>query len=51
MKRKDILFFLTSSNSYLLNDELSTKLTGRYITFEIYTNLVILTLIKMLIIY
>lgn len=43
--------FLTSSNSYLLNDELSTKLTGRYITFEIYTNLVILTLIKMLIIY
>ena len=29
--------FLTGSNSYLLSDEISTKLTGRYITFEIYT--------------
>lgn len=29
--------FLTGSNSYLLSDEISTKLTGRYINFEIYT--------------
>lgn len=29
--------FLTGSNSYLLSDEISTKLTGRYITFETYT--------------
>lgn len=29
--------FLTGSNSYLLSDEISTKLTGRYIPFEIYT--------------
>lgn len=28
--------FLTGSNSYLLSDEVSTKLTGRYITFETY---------------
>ena len=28
--------FLTGSNSYLLSDEISTKLTGRYITFETY---------------
>ena len=28
--------FLTGSNSYLLSDEISTKLTGRYLTFEIY---------------
>lgn len=29
--------FLTGSNSYLLSDEISTKLTGRYIHFETYT--------------
>ena len=28
--------FLTGSNSYLLSDEISTKLTGRYVTFETY---------------
>lgn len=28
--------FLTGSNSYLLSDEISTKLTGRYITIEIF---------------
>ena len=29
--------FVTGSNSYLLSGELSTKLTGRYIEFELYT--------------
>ena len=29
--------FLTGSNSYLLSDEISTKLTGRYLPFETYT--------------
>lgn len=29
--------FLTGSNSYLLSDEISTKLTGRYLLFEIFT--------------
>lgn len=29
--------FLTGSNSYLLSDEISTKLTGRYVTFETFT--------------
>lgn len=29
--------FLTGSNSYLLSDEITTKLTGRYLSFEIYT--------------
>lgn len=28
--------FITGSNSYLLSDEISTKLTGRYLNFEIY---------------
>ena len=28
--------FLTGSNSYLLSDEITTKLTGRYLPFEIY---------------
>ncbi len=28
--------FLTESNSYLLSDEISTKLTGRYLTFETF---------------
>ena len=29
--------FITSSNSYLLSGELSTKLTGRYVEFEVFT--------------
>lgn len=29
--------FLTGSNSYLLSDEITTKLTGRYLSFETYT--------------
>ena len=29
--------FITGSNSYLLSGELATKLTGRYIEFELYT--------------
>ncbi len=29
--------FIAGSNSYLLSGELSTKLTGRYIEFELYT--------------
>lgn len=28
--------FLTGSNSYLLSDEISTKLTGRYLNFEVF---------------
>jgi len=29
--------FLTGSNSYLLSDDISTKLTGRYLNFETYS--------------
>ena len=29
--------FITGSNSYLLSGELVTKLTGRYLEFEVYT--------------
>ncbi len=29
--------FLTGSNPYLLSDEISTKFTGRYLTFETFT--------------
>lgn len=29
--------FITGSNSYLLSGELATKLTGRYVEFELYT--------------
>ena len=29
--------FITGSNSYLLSGELSTKLTGRYVEFEMFT--------------
>ena len=29
--------FLTGSNSYLLSDEITTKLTGRYLNFETFT--------------
>lgn len=32
-----ISIFITGSNSYMLSGELVTKLTGRYIEFEIYT--------------
>ena len=28
--------FLTGSNSYLLSDEITTKLTGRYLSFEVF---------------
>lgn len=34
---EDYSIFVTGSNSYLLSGELITKLTGRYIEFEIYT--------------
>ena len=33
----DYSIFITGSNSYLLSGELATKLTGRYIEFEIFT--------------
>ena len=33
----DVSVFLTGSNSYLLSGELVTKLTGRYMEFEMYT--------------
>lgn len=33
----DFSIFITGSNSYLLSGELMTKLTGRYIEFEIFT--------------
>lgn len=33
----DYSIFVTGSNSYLLSGEIMTKLTGRYIEFEIYT--------------
>lgn len=33
----DFSIFITGSNSYLLSGELTTKLTGRYIEFEIQT--------------
>ena len=34
-EERDFFFFLTGSNSYLLSGELVTKLTGRYIEFNI----------------
>lgn len=34
---KGYSIFLTGSNSYLLSDEISTKLTGRYLNFETFT--------------
>ena len=34
---EDFSIFLTESNLYLFSGELVTKLTGRYIEFEIYT--------------
>lgn len=36
-EEENFSIFLTGSNSYLLSDEISTKLTGRYIKFEVYT--------------
>lgn len=33
----NVSIFVTGSNSYLLSGELITKLTGRYLEFEIYT--------------
>lgn len=33
----NISIFMTGSNSYLLSGELSTKLTGRYVEFEVFT--------------
>ena len=33
----NISIFITGSNSYLLSGELATKLTGRYLEFEIFT--------------
>lgn len=33
----DFSFFITGSNSYLLSGELTTKLTGRYVEFEMQT--------------
>lgn len=33
----DYSIFITGSNSYLLSGELATKLTGRYIEFELFT--------------
>lgn len=32
-----VSIFITGSNSYMLSGELVTKLTGRYVEFEIYT--------------
>lgn len=36
-EEENFSIFLTGSNSYLLSDEISTKLTGRYLSFEIFT--------------
>ena len=34
---EDYSIFITGSNSYLLSGELATKLTGRYLEFELQT--------------
>ena len=36
-EEKEYSIFITGSNSYLLSGELATKLTGRYIEFEMQT--------------
>lgn len=36
-EEQDYSIFITGSNSYLLSGELTTKLTGRYLEFELYT--------------
>ncbi|MBO4440727.1 AAA family ATPase, partial [bacterium] len=36
-EEEEFSIFITGSNSYLLSGELATKLTGRYLEFELYT--------------
>jgi len=36
IRGKDYSIFITGSNSYLLSGELTTKLTGRYVEFELF---------------
>ena len=36
-EEEDYSIFITGSNSYLLSGELATKLTGRYLEFELFT--------------
>ncbi len=36
-EEEEFSIFITGSNSYLLSGELATKLTGRYIPFELFT--------------
>ncbi len=36
-EEEDYSIFITGSNSYLLSGELATKLTGRYLEFEVFT--------------
>ena len=36
-EEEDYSIFITGSNSYLLSGELATKLTGRYLEFEMFT--------------
>lgn len=36
-EEEEYSIFITGSNSYLLSGELTTKLTGRYISFEMFT--------------
>ena len=36
-EEEDYSIFITGSNPYLLSGELATKLTGRYLEFELYT--------------
>ena len=36
-EEEDFSIFITGSNSYLLSGELATKLTGRYLEFEMFT--------------
>ncbi len=36
-ENEDYSIFITGSNSYLLSGELATKLTGRYLEFEVFT--------------
>lgn len=36
-EEEDYSIFITGSNSYMLSGELATKLTGRYLEFELYT--------------
>ena len=36
-EEEEYSIFITGSNSYLLSGELATKLTGRYLEFEVFT--------------